>query len=108
MNLNLRVVNLLNLVVLGNVKCEINVVFDLHHVVELDSVHVTLANICVTRSGTMHLTLSCEVHRFRIVPFGQPENGGRCVDIWFLTRVPFIYDFDSVTLLFYITPISGV
>jgi hypothetical protein len=25
MNLNLRIVNLLNLVVLGNVKCEINV-----------------------------------------------------------------------------------
>jgi hypothetical protein len=35
-----------------------NVVFDLHHVVELYSVHVNLANLCVTHSGMMHLTLS--------------------------------------------------
>jgi hypothetical protein len=34
------------------------------------SVHVTLVNLCTTCSGIMHLTLSCEVHHFRIVPFG--------------------------------------
>jgi hypothetical protein len=67
-----------------------------------------LANLCVTRSGMMHLTLSCEVHRSRIVPFGQTENGGHCVHIWFLTRVPSIHDFDSVTMLFSFTPISSV
>jgi hypothetical protein len=60
-------------------------------------VDITLVNLCVTRSKTMHLTLSCEVHHFRIIPFGQPENGGCCVHIWFLARVPSIRDFDSVT-----------
>jgi hypothetical protein len=82
--------------------------FYLHHVVELYRVGVTLVNLCITRSEMMHLTLSCEVHRFRIVLFGQPENGGRCVHIWFLTRVPSVRDFDSVTPLFSVTPISGV
>jgi hypothetical protein len=28
--------------------------------------------------------------------------------IWFLTRVPSVRDFDSVTPLFSVTPISGV
>jgi hypothetical protein len=83
-----------------------NIVFYLHHVVELYRVHVTLANLCVTHSGMMHLTLSCEVHHSWIIPFGQPENGGRCMHIWFLIRVPSVHDFDSVTLLFSFTPIS--
>jgi hypothetical protein len=142
MNLNLWVVNLLNLVVLGNVKCGINVYgcmlvmivgdeflstwgsskrsraryifwtllwnIDLLHVLELYSVHVTLANLCITRSGMMHLALSCEVHRSRIFPFGHPKNGGHCVHIWFLTWVPTVHDFENVTPLFSVTPISDV
>jgi hypothetical protein len=85
-----------------------NIVFYLHHVIELYRVHITLANLCVTRSGTMHLTLSCAVHCSWNVPFGQSEKGGRCVHIWFLTRVPSVHDFDSVTPLFSFTPISSV
>jgi hypothetical protein len=85
-----------------------NVVFYLHHVIELYMVHITLANLCIIHSRMMHLTLSCEVHRSRIVPFGHPENGGCCMHIWFLTRVHSIHDFDSVTLMFSFTPISSV
>jgi hypothetical protein len=73
----------------------------------LYNVHVILANICVTRSGTMHLTLSCEVHRSQIVLFGQPENDGRCVHIRFLTCVCSVHDFDSVTPLFSKLPSSN-
>jgi hypothetical protein len=35
----------------------------LRHIVELNTVHITLANLRVTHSGTMHLTLCGEVHR---------------------------------------------
>jgi hypothetical protein len=85
-----------------------NVEFYLHHIIELYRIHVTLANLCVTRSGTMHLTLSYEVHHSRIVPSGQPKNGGCCMHICFLTRVPPIHNFDNVTPLVFITPISSM
>jgi hypothetical protein len=84
------------------------VAFYLHHVIEFCRVDVTLVNLCVTHSEIMLLILSCEVHRFQIVPFGQPKNGGCCVHIWFLTRVPSVCDFNSITPLFSVTPISGM
>jgi hypothetical protein len=67
-------------------------------------------NLCVTHSGRMHLTLTCEMCDFRIVHCIL-DSPRMAIFVCYLVSdscVPFVRDFGSVTLLFYGTPISGV
>jgi hypothetical protein len=69
-----------------------------------------IANICITRSGTMHLTLTCEIRDSRIVQrilYNLRMMIVACYLI-FGSCVSFIRDLGNVTLLFTGTLISGV
>jgi hypothetical protein len=69
-----------------------------------------ITNLCVTRSGTMHLTLTCEMHDSRIVQriLDNPRIATIAYYLVSGSCVSFIHDFGSVTLLFYATPILDV
>jgi hypothetical protein len=68
-----------------------------------------VANLCVTRSGTMHLTLTCEMRGSRIVQ-RILDSMRMSIIVFYLVSVfvSFIHDFGSVTLLFSDTSISDV
>jgi hypothetical protein len=69
-----------------------------------------VANLCVIRSGMMHLTLTYEMCGFRIVHRILDSLRMTIVACYlvFGSCVSFVHDFSSVTLLFSGTPISDV
>jgi hypothetical protein len=64
----------------------------------------------VTRSGTMHLTLSCEVHRSRIIQriLDSLRMVTSVLSNYTDSCVSFVYGFSSITPLFSGTPILDV
>ena len=65
--------------------------------------------LCVTHSGTTHLTFTCEMRSPNCpVHFGQLENGSLCILFGMCLVYVSARDFDSITQLFSDTPGSGV
>jgi hypothetical protein len=70
---------------------------------------VRVANLCVSRSATMHLILTREMRGSQIVQRNLDSIRMMIVTCYLVsgTYVSFVRDFGSVTLLFSGTPILG-